>query len=110
MTQPQGQRPTRRRHWIGPNRLVTWRAAKTLLRREAPHAGQGGPEGGRTGGSCKPGLDEVASEHAGPLPRRQDQGGQGVGVFDCTQKTLHSGIIVAYAVVKPYNRPAASSR
>jgi hypothetical protein len=43
--------------------------------------------------------DEVDGEHAGHLPRRQDQGGEGVGVFDCAQKALHRWIIVAYAVV-----------
>ena len=53
-----------------------------------------------TGAFGEHGFDEVDSEHAGHLPRRQDQRGEGVGVFDRAQKTLHSGIIVAYAVVK----------
>jgi hypothetical protein len=46
------------------------------------------------------GFDKVDGEHAGHLPRRQDHGGEGGGVFDCAQKTLQSGIIVAYAVVQ----------
>src|SRR5262245_9694412 len=37
-----GHRPTRRRHWIGPNRLVIWRFAKPLLRKPAPHCEQRG--------------------------------------------------------------------
>ena len=45
-------------------------------------------------------FDEGDGEHAGHLPRRQDALGKGVGVFDRAQKTLHSWIIVAYAVVK----------
>jgi hypothetical protein len=46
------------------------------------------------------GFDEVNGEHTGHLPRRQDYRGQGVGVFDRAQQTLHRAIIVAYAVVK----------
>jgi hypothetical protein len=46
------------------------------------------------------GFDEVDGEHAGHLPRRQDEGGQGLGVVDRAQQTLHRGIMVAYAVVK----------
>jgi len=46
------------------------------------------------------GFDEVDGEHAGHLPRRQDQRGEGGGVFDRAQQRLHSGIIVAYAVGK----------
>jgi hypothetical protein len=42
----------------------------------------------------------VDGEHAGHLPRREDHGGEGGSVFDRTQKTLHSGIIVAYAVAQ----------
>src|SRR3989441_3299455 len=42
MTQPWGQRPTRRCHRISPHRLIIWRGAKPLLCKDAPHAGQGG--------------------------------------------------------------------
>ena len=42
VSHPWGHRPTRRRHWIGPKRLVIWRFAKPLLRKPAPHCGQRG--------------------------------------------------------------------
>jgi len=45
------------------------------------------------------GFDKVDGEHAGYLPRRKDHGGEGGGVFDRAQQTLHNWIIVAYAVV-----------
>jgi len=45
------------------------------------------------------GFDEVDGEHASHLPRRQDQCGEGGGVFDRAPKTLHRWIIIAYAVV-----------
>jgi len=60
----------------------------------------GGPSGRTAGSFDQHGFDEVDGQHAGHLPRRQDQVGEGVGVFDRAQKTLHSWIIVAYAVVK----------
>ena len=59
-----------------------------------------GPERRVPGTFGQHGLDEVDGEHAGHLPRRQDERGKGVGVFDRAQQTLHRGIIVAYAVVK----------
>ena len=54
------------------------------------------------------GFDEVDSEHAGHLPRRQDERGKGVGVFDRAQKTLHRAIIVAYAGMKASHRASVS--
>jgi len=52
-------------------------------------------------GTCGPhGFDEVDGEHAGHRPRRQDALGKGVGVFARAQQTLHSWLIVAYAVGK----------
>src|SRR5512132_3553030 len=46
VSHPWGHRPTRRRHWIGPKRLVIWRFAKPLLRKPAPHCGQRGHRAG----------------------------------------------------------------
>ena len=74
--------------------------SKALTPQRGPACRAGGPGEWTTGAFSQHGFDEVDSERAGHLPRRQDQRGQGVGVFDRTQKTLHSGIIVAYAVVK----------
>jgi hypothetical protein len=45
------------------------------------------------------GFDEVDGQRAGHLPRRQNQRGEGGSGFDCTQQTLHIGVIVAYAVM-----------
>ena len=73
---------------------------KALPPQRGPACRARAPGAWTTGAFGPHGFDQVDREHAGHLPRGQDQGGQGVGVFDCTQKTLHSGIIVAYAVVK----------
>src|SRR5436309_2867520 len=67
-----------------------------------------GPGERTTGAFGQHGFDEVDGEHARHLPRRQDERGQGVGVFDRVQKTLHSWIIVAYAVVKAEHRASVS--
>src|SRR6266702_2114265 len=53
MTQPWGQRPTRRCHRISPHRLIIWRGAKPLLCKDAPHAGQGGQAVGRRARSAR---------------------------------------------------------
>jgi hypothetical protein len=73
---------------------------KALTSQEDPALRAAGP-GERTAGAFgQDGFDEVNGEHAGHLPRRQDQCGEGGGVFDCVQKALHSWIIMAYAVVQ----------
>src|SRR5438552_5227697 len=53
MAHPWGQRPTRLRHRIGPNRLMTWRVAKPLLRRKTPPCGQRGQASGRRARSAR---------------------------------------------------------
>jgi hypothetical protein len=50
---PWGQRPTRCCHRIGPHRLIIWRGAKPLLRKDAPHAGQRGQAVGRRARSAR---------------------------------------------------------
>jgi hypothetical protein len=52
---PWGPRPTRRRHWIGPHRLVIWRFAQPVLRKPAPHCAQRGQSvgcGARSGNTA----------------------------------------------------------
>jgi hypothetical protein len=72
---------------------------KALTPQDAPALRAAGP-GERTASAFgQDRFDQVDGEHAGHLPRRQDHGGEGGGVFDCAQKMLHRGIIVAYAVV-----------
>jgi len=73
---------------------------KAFTAQARPTLRAAGP-GERTAGAFgQDGFDEVNGEHAGHLPRRQDHCGEGVGVFDCVQKALHSWIIMAYAVVQ----------
>jgi len=72
---------------------------KALTPQEDPALRAAGPDERTAGAFSQDGFDKVDGEHTGYLPRRQDHGGEGWGVFDRVQKTLHSGIIVAYAVV-----------
>jgi len=71
-----------------------------LTPQEDPALRAAGPERRVLGTFGQHGFDEVDGEHAGHLPRRQDERGKGGGVFDRAQQTLRSGIIGAYAVVK----------
>ena len=100
MSHPWGHRPTRRRHRIGPNRLVTWRVAKPLLRKRAPHCGQRGQAVGRRARSASTASTRWTVSTRATCHAARISCGEGVGVFDRAQQTLHSGIIVAYAVVK----------
>jgi len=72
---------------------------KALTPQEDPALRTAGPGGWTAGTFSQDGFNQVDSEHAGHLPRRQDHGGEGGGIFDRAQQTLQSGIIVAYAVV-----------
>jgi hypothetical protein len=54
------------------------------------------------------GFDEVNHEDAGGLPRREEQCGEGGGVFHCTPQSLHKRIFIASAVLKAEHRKAVS--
>ena len=82
------------------HRLVIWRVGKALTPQRGPTGRAGGPGGRPTGPFGQHGFDEVDREDTGDLPRGQDQRGEGGGVFDRTQQTLHRRIIMAYAVVR----------
>jgi hypothetical protein len=43
-------------------------------------------------------FDEVLREDTGSMPRGQDQGSQGQGVFKGVAPSLYSRIVIAYAV------------
>jgi hypothetical protein len=73
---------------------------KALTTQRSPAPGAGGPGEWPTRSFGQHGFDEVDGEHTGHLPRRQDQGGEGLSVFDCVQQTLHRWISEVYAVVK----------
>jgi hypothetical protein len=63
--------------------------------------GWAGRPGGRLASSLSEhGFDQMHREDASDLPRRQDQCGEGGGLFHRTQQILHRRIIIAYAVVK----------
>jgi hypothetical protein len=44
------------------------------------------------------GFDEVAGEDTRQGPGRQDQLGEGRGLFKGAEEALHAGIIITYAV------------
>jgi hypothetical protein len=45
-------------------------------------------------------FNQLDGQDTGHLPRRQDQGREGAGVFQHAEEILHRRIIVAYAVHK----------
>ena len=58
---------------------------KALTPQEDPALRAAGPGERPSGSFIQHGFDKVDGKHAGHLPRRQDQCGEGVGVFDRAQ-------------------------
>src|SRR5262249_10811353 len=83
----------------GPKEAGDLALRKAFTAQARPTLRAAGPERRGPGPFGQHGFDEMDSEDTGHLPRRQDQGGEGGGVFDRAQQTLHIGVIVAYAVV-----------
>jgi len=74
--------------------------SKALTPHSAPAPWAAGPDGGLTRPLGEHSFDEADREYTAHLPRGQEQRGEGRGVFERTQQTLHNRIIVAYAVVQ----------
>src|SRR5262245_48771073 len=72
--------------------------SKTLAPPQGPAGWAGGPKSRLASPLGEHGFDQMPPEDTDDLPRGQDQGGEGRGVFHRTQQPLQRRIIIAYAV------------